>query len=146
MNSYSALSKLEEAVTRQMAFAGTDSAVESAGTAMLAILEPTVRQVVLDLAQQAAQEVSAQLPDYEIDVMVAEGDPELRARPMESTAEATGSYEARLTLRLPDAVKEMVEDAAAGTGDSVNSWVVKALSSKAHIKQVGKKVTGTVDL
>ncbi|MFZ0492276.1 MAG: hypothetical protein WAM81_03640 [Acidimicrobiia bacterium] len=146
MNSYSAFAKLEEAVTRQVEFGGADSAIESAGRAILAILEPTVRQVVLELAQQAAHEMSAQLPDYEIDVVVAEGEPELRVRAVESTSEAAGSYEARLTLRLPDAVKEMVENAAAGTGDSVNSWVVKTLSSKAHVKQVGKIVTGTVDL
>jgi hypothetical protein len=146
MNGYSALTKLEEAVNRQIAFAGADPAVESAGRAILGILESTVQQVVLELAQQAAHEMSAQLPDYEIDVVVAEGDPELRVRPVEPTGEAVGSYEARLTLRLPDAVKEMVENAAAGAGDSVNSWVVKTLSSKAHIRQVGKKVTGTVDL
>jgi len=146
MNSYSALTQLEEAVSRQIAFGGTDPSVESAGRAILAILEPTVRQIVLELAQQAAHETSAQLPDYEVDVIVVEGEPELHVRALEPTSEAAGSYEARLTLRLPDAVKEMVEEAAAGAGDSVNSWVVKTLSSKAHIKQVGKKVTGTVDL
>jgi len=146
MNSYGALTQLEEAVSRQMAFGGTDPSVESAGRAILAILEPTVRQIVMELAQQAAHEMSAQLPDYEIDVIVVEGEPELHVRAVESPNEAAGSYEARLTLRLPDAVKEMVENAAEGAGDSVNSWVVKALSSKAHVKQVGKKVTGTVNL
>jgi molybdopterin-guanine dinucleotide biosynthesis protein len=146
MNSYSALTQLEEAVSRQIAFGGTDPSVESAGRAILAILEPTVRQIVLELAQQAANETSAQLPDYEIDVIVAEGEPELHVRAIEAVGETTGSYEARLTLRLPDTVKEMVENAAAGAGDSVNSWVVKTLSSKAHVRQTGKKVTGTVDL
>lgn len=146
MNTYSVLSQLEESVNRQLAFGGADPGVEAAGRALLAILEPTVRQAVLELAQQAATEVSAQLPDYDIDVVVSDGEPELLVRPVEPTGEATGSYEARLTLRLPDAVKEMIESAAAGSGDSVNSWVVKTLSTKAHVRQVGKKVSGTVEL
>jgi hypothetical protein len=146
MNCYSALSQIEEAVNRQVAFGGGDPGVEAAGRAILAILDPTVRQVVLDLAQQAATEVSAQLPGYDIAVVVSDGDPELHVRPVEAGGEATGSYEARLTLRLPDSVKEMIESAAAGTGDSVNSWVVKTLSTRAHVRQVGKKVSGTVEL
>jgi hypothetical protein len=146
MNTYSAFSKLEEAVGRQLAFGGSDPAVESAGREILAILEPTVRQIVIDLAQQAAVEVSAQVPDYEVDVVMSDGEPELQVKPVEAGGDATGSYEARLTLRLPDNVKELIEGAAAGTGDSVNSWVVKTLSSKASVRRGGKRVSGTVEL
>jgi hypothetical protein len=146
MNSYSVLSQLEEALTRQLALSGGDPSVESAARSLLAVLDPTIRQVVLELAQQAATELSAQLPGYEVDVVVSDGEPELQVRAPEPAAEAPGSYEARLTLRLPETIKEMIENAAADTGDSVNTWVVKTLSSKTHVRTVGKRVSGTVEL
>jgi len=149
MHSLTALAKLEEAITRQIGLSGDDAAVEAAAEAMLGVLDATVRQIVIDLAQQAANEVSAQLPDYEIDVVISDGEPELRVRASDAGGEVTaGSYEARLTLRLPDKVKELIEDAAADTGDSVNSWVVKTLSSRVRVRhdRRGKRVSGTVEL
>ena len=150
MQNFIALSQLEEAITRQVGLSGDDAAVEAAAGVILEVLEPTVRQIVIDLAQQAANEVSAQLPNHEVDVVMSDGEPELRLRASEAGGEvASGSYEARLTLRLPDSVKELIEDAAADTGDSVNSWVVKTLSSRVHVRHSGlsgKKVSGTVEL
>lgn len=147
MQSISALAQLEEAITRQVNLSGDDAAVEAATAVILEVLEPTIRQIVIDLAQQAASEVAAQLPDYEIDVVMADGEPELRLRAAEIGGEvASGSYEARLTLRLPDKIKELIEDAASDTGDSVNSWVVKTLSSKTGARRTGKRVSGTIEL
>jgi hypothetical protein len=36
---------------------------------------------------------------------------------------------ARINLRLPEALKARVEDAAAGAGLSVNAWLVRALGA-----------------
>ncbi len=147
MQGYSALAKLEEAVSRQVELAGDDISVETAAGTILEILEPTIREIVVDLAQQAAAEVAAQLSDYEVDVVISDGEPELRLRESQPSSDvASGSYEARLTLRLPDKIKALIEDAAADTGDSVNSWVVKALSSKTGSARVGRRVSGTVEL
>ncbi|NIA26227.1 MAG: DUF1778 domain-containing protein [Gammaproteobacteria bacterium] len=146
MHSLTALSKLEEAITRQVDLSGDDAAVAAAAEVMLGMLDATVRQIVIDLAQQAATEVSAQLPDHEIDVVMSDGEPELRVRASDAGEVAAGSCEARLTLRLPDKVKELIETAAADTGDSVNSWVVKTLSSRAQVRRSGKRISGTVEL
>jgi len=149
MQSFLALSKLEEAIMRQVGLSGDDAAVAAAAEAMLDVLDATVRQIVVDLAQQAANEVSAQLPDHEVEVVISDGEPELRVRAFDPGGEvAPGSYEARLTLRLPDTVKELIEDAAADAGDSVNSWVVKTLSSRVRVRHGGKgrRISGTVEL
>ncbi|MGH8875701.1 MAG: toxin-antitoxin system HicB family antitoxin, partial [Acidimicrobiia bacterium] len=56
-------------------------------------------------------------------------------------------YEARLTLRLPTSLKELVEEAAGRGGDSINSWVVKTLMSKARTgRPPGRRVSGTFDI
>ncbi|GBD83871.1 hypothetical protein BMS3Abin02_00254 [bacterium BMS3Abin02] len=149
MQSLTVLAKLEEAITRQVGLSGEDAAVEAAAEAMLGVLDATVRQIVIDLAQQAAIEVSAQLPGYEVEVVISDGEPELRVRASEAGGEvAPGSYEARLTLRLPNSIKELIEDAAADTGDSVNSWVVKTLSTRVRVRHggKGKRISGTVEL
>lgn len=147
MQTFGAIAALQEAVARQISLGSIDPAVEAAATAILDIIEPTMRSIVLDLAQQAAVEIAAQLADYEIDVVLVDGEPGFRVRAVETTDDLEpGSYEARLTLRLPEQVKTLVERAAGDTGDSVNTWVVKALSSKARKAPGERRVKGTVEL
>ena len=54
----------------------------------------------------------------------------------------------RARYSVDDGIKELVEQAAGSTGDSVNGWVVKALSSMARTSAriPGRRVTGTVEL
>lgn len=149
MNTTGLVAQLESAVTNQMMLAGSDPAVESAARAILTVLEPALQTAALDLAQQAAQEVEAQLGDQRVEVVVSDGEPSLRlGTPDQEPAIPAEGYEARLTLRLPSRIKELVEEAAGSTGESVNGWVVKALSSKARTSAriPGKRVTGTVEL
>ncbi len=149
MNTTGLLAHLESAVTNQLMLAGNDPSVESAAQAILAVLEPAIQQAAFDLAQQAAAEVEAQLGDQRVEVVISEGEPSLRVEVLDSEpAINTEGYEARLTLRLPTRLKELVEQAAGSTGDSVNGWVVKALSSKAKTstRAPGRRVTGTVEL
>lgn len=127
------LTRLEAALTSQLAMLGGDAAFGASADSLYAALEPAFRQLGLDLAQQAASEVAAQLPDHEVDVVLADGEPSLRVRATEGPARAPlDDLDARLTLRLPESLKRIVEDAADGTGDSVNSWVVKTLATRAH--------------
>lgn len=149
MNTTGLLAQLESAVTNQVMLAGNDPAVESAARVILTVLEPSLQQAAFDLAQQAAAEVEAQLGDQRVEVVISEGEPSLRVGILDSEPSSiTEGYEARLTLRLPARIKELIEQAAGSTGDSVNGWVVKALSSKARTstRTPGRRVTGTVEL
>lgn len=138
-----AMIQLEAALTGQVRLAGGDEAVDEAATTLLSVLEPAIRQLALDLAQQAAQEVVAQAPDLEVEVVLRDGDPVLRVRHHEPEAPRTDPFEARLTLRLPEDLKQQVQDLADASGDSVNSWVVRALSSARSPKPSGGRRSGT---
>ena len=89
----------------------------------------------MDLAEQAACEVRAQLPDRTVDLVLADGDPvAAHRRGARSSAEPTSTEEldARITLRVPPSLKSLIEDAAETAGASVNSWVLDALSRRAR--------------
>ena len=84
MNTTGLLANLESSVTNQVMLAGNDSSVESAAQAILAVLEPALLQAALDLAQQAAAEVEAQLGDQRVEVVVSDGEPSLRVEALDS--------------------------------------------------------------
>jgi len=146
VNAQTIVAKLEAAVEQQLVLSGSDPAVEAAARALLAVLEPSLKEVTTEMAEAAAAEVASQLPDHRVQVVLEEGDPYINVRPME-TEERFGpsDYEARVTVRLPDSLKELVERAADGNGDSVNTWIVKALSSKTR-RGRGNRVSGTYEI
>ncbi len=148
MDISNAFAQIEAAVQQQLVISGSDPTVEAAAEALLAGLKPAIRQVASDFAQEVATEVEAQLPDTRVEVVLTDGEPHLSLRPRESEGPVEpGVYEARLTLRLPDSLKSLVEEAAGGSGDSVNTWVVKTLSTRAkRSKRVGNRVSGTFEI
>ncbi|MCH7669970.1 MAG: DUF1778 domain-containing protein [Acidobacteria bacterium] len=136
---------LEAAVTMQLQLAGGDESVIKAGEVLLASLEPALRQATFALAEQAAHEVSAQLPGHRVEVALRGGEPELviaedRAEPVTPDED----LEARITVRLPTSLKSDLEAAASVYGDSVNAFVIKALRSKAS-RRKSHRFTGTID-
>ena len=87
---------------------------------------------LLDLLGEAALDVNAQLPSGHVEVRLAGREPELVyvAEP-DASAEpqpAADDQSARITLRLPEALKTAVEAAADREGVSTNTWIVRALS------------------
>ena len=115
----------------QLALASDDPAVDAAGDAIIAALDPALQQMGMKLAEQAAAEVAAQLGDHSIEVVLREGEPFLMVRAAEQTV--TISHDdlgARITVRLPENLKSELETAAIDTGDSVNTFVVKAIAGK----------------
>ncbi len=116
----------------------------SAGEALLTALRPALSQAALDLAQQAAEEADAQLPDHEVNVVLQDGEPSLTVRPVESDVTfTTEDLAARMTLRLPKLLKSELEEAAGVTGDSINAYVIKALSGTGRpSRRTGKRITG----
>ena len=147
VNSKAAVARFEAAVTGQAALAGGDPAVESAARALRDALGPAARQLALELAEQAAAEVDAQLPHQQVEVVLRGGQPELvvmtgaegERRP------ADEEYEARISLRLPPSLKVAIEEAARSAGESVNSFLVRDLSRlMARSGRVGKRMRGTL--
>ncbi|MBI5156828.1 MAG: DUF1778 domain-containing protein [Acidimicrobiia bacterium] len=128
--------------------AGGDPEVETAARAILSALGPAVRQLAFDLAEQAAAEVAAQLPGHHVDVVLSAGEPTLRVRSESGATSSTPgeSLDARITLRLPPTLKELIETAAEAKGESVNTWLVKTVSTSADEgRRRNRRVTGTIE-
>ena len=148
MDTSIAMTRLEAAVEQQVLISGGDGEMEAIASALVTTLAPVVHQVALDLAEQAAAEVSAQLAGHEIDVVLSEGEPSLRVRSPEGDNEASAeSLDARITLRLPPTLKEKVEVAADDLGESVNTWLVRILASQAsdRSRKSTRRITGTIE-
>ena len=144
------INAVQATLAAQGSLAGGDVAVEEALDHLVGALGPAIRQAAMDLAEQAAVEVRAQLPDRSVDLVLADGDPSLRiaeiAAPTQSAT--TEDLDARITLRIPPSLKTLIEDAADTAGASVNSWVLDALSRRARKPQQGQgfRMTHSFDL
>jgi hypothetical protein len=107
-----------------------DDAVAAAAERLIAAIRASAGLRLLDALSEAALEVSAQLPTGHIEVRLTGGDPSLvfvAGSDPEPAPTGSEDLSARITLRLPDALKSSVETAAAREGLSVNTWVVRAL-------------------
>lgn len=149
MNVTAVTTSLEARTEAQLRLVG-DAAVEEAGRAILEVLGPALRDAAFELARQAADEVAAQLPDRSVDVVLDGDDPVLRVG---ESAVGTPSVEAsdldaRITLRLPSALKDLIEGAATDGGDSVNAYIVKSLNTEVtgNKKPTPSRVRGSYEL
>jgi uncharacterized protein (DUF1778 family) len=132
----------------QLRLAGDDPSVEAAGEAILAALEPALKQAASALAEQAAAEAGSQMPDHSVDVVLVSGQPTLVVRPTGDVITVnTDDLGARITVRLPEELKDELEIAAADMGDSVNTFVVRALAGKAKRSTTSSRSVfeGTID-
>lgn len=138
-------SEIERALNAQLRLTGEDPAVADAAEAILLGLEPAIERAVMRLAEQAAAEADAQLPGREVGVELREGVPMLAIRDSEASVVVdTDDVEARITLRLSEKLKGVLEDAADESGDSMNTFVVKTLATKAKERGAGRRYSGTI--
>ena len=138
-----ATTRLEGAIQQQVIVAGGDPEVEAAARAILSALEPAVRQLAYDLAEQAAAEVAGAAARPRRSMWCSSDGRARRCgcEPTEgepSSASSGESLDARITLRLPPTLKELIEAAADAKGESVNSWLVP------HRVLVGRRGTAAV--
>ncbi len=143
------LNGLRAALANQGALAGGDPAVDAAVAALIDALGPALHLAAFELAQQAAAELDAQLSDRTVEVVVADGDPALRVTEVGASQSDVSSeeFDARITLRLPPSLKTLIENSATVDGDSVNAWVVDALSKRAKRgADRGRQMTDSFDL
>jgi predicted transcriptional regulator len=123
---------------------GTED-TQAAAQRLAATLEAATRVVLLDLLSAAAGEITRDLAPGSVDLRLrgrevelvvhapsadGEGD-ERTATPLDLDDVSTS----RTTLRLPDALKARVDEAAAADGLSVNSWLVRAVAAALQPKQ-----------
>jgi hypothetical protein len=106
-----------------------DESTGRAADLLSAALAPALARTFLDALAEAALELSNQLEDGRVEVRVTGGDPELvYVRDDPAPAEAADeAFTARITLRLPESLKQRLDAAASAAGASVNTWLVQAL-------------------
>jgi hypothetical protein len=145
--------RLETAVEAQLRLG--DPELASLGAELLEVLRPAIKQTLMDVVEMAAQEVNGQLVGHRVDIRLVEGDPELVVGTDDSRIPPpppplapgdTTDTEARITLRLPGSLKEVIAEAAEVAGDSVNSFVIDALRSRAYERTPSSTVKRTIDL
>ena len=111
---------------------------------LAAALEASLRLRLLEAVTEAAHELTAQLPGH-VDVRLEGGDPSLVYVEAADSVPAVAADDpaARITLRLPEALKASVEAAAAREGLSVNSWLVQAIARSVESRPArGNRLTG----
>lgn len=115
------------------AVAGDDDTTAVVAERLSAAVAPAIQLQLLDVLGQVALEVSSQLPAGRLDLQLAGRDAVLvyREDPAAASPSAPPPADdeagtARLTLRMPEQLKNQVEAAAATTGLSTNSWLVNA--------------------
>src|ERR1700712_2112379 len=138
-----------EALHRQLAAAAEAGGEDARALAerLTAPLDAAARLMLLEVLSAAAGEITSELAPGSVDVRLRGGDPELVVvpPPVEEPAdvgtgaavpnaapgddEVGGGAQARINLRLPDALKSRAEDAAALAGLSVNAWLVRAVAA-----------------
>src|SRR6476659_1570361 len=104
--------------------------VARAGQMLAEALDSSVQLALLDVLSAAAAEITSELDDIVVEVRLARGEPRLNVSHTapEPAAEPAPAEAARITFRLPDALKGRIEAAAAAQHMSVNTWLVRAAS------------------
>ncbi|MFA9430484.1 toxin-antitoxin system HicB family antitoxin [Egicoccus sp. AB-alg2] len=140
---------IETVRERLRALAGLSPEAGRAADAMADALDDGMRVALLDLLGSLAAELTGQLDGMRIEVRVDGRDATLVAVPDEPVAAPPpppSGGDARLTLRLPESLKDAVTQAADRDGVSVNTWIVRGLSAMVHrpptTPVVGSRLTG----
>jgi hypothetical protein len=92
-------------------------------------IESSLGRRLQDALAEATLELNDQLESSHVELRVAGHDLQLVLVREDGTVpeQADEAYSARVTLRLPESLKQRVETAAAREGASVNTWLVQAL-------------------
>jgi hypothetical protein len=106
-----------------------DEATTRAADLLSVAIEASLQRRIQDVLTEAALELNAQLDGAHVEVRIAGRDPELVLVREDGTIpeQADEAFSARITLRLPESLKQRIESAAAREGASVNTWLVQAM-------------------
>ncbi len=132
---------------RQLADAASNGNDDTRAVAerLAAGLDAATRLVLLDALSAAAGEITRdlvpgsvdlRLRGREIEFVVTQGTADSESdEPAVASVDLDDASTSRTTLRLPDALKARVDDAAAADGLSVNTWLVRAVAAALEPKQ-----------
>jgi hypothetical protein len=135
------LSPYLETLRRELAASAAPGGPEvlHAAELLTGSLDAAARLTLLELLSDAAAEITTRLGSASVDVRLHGRDAdfmvtELSAPEDEPAAPVgppvvDGGDLTRITLRLPEPVKEQIERAAATEGVSVNAWLVRAVAT-----------------
>lgn len=158
------LSPIVEGISEDLRRAGALGGDETRRIAELLVgsIESSLGLHLLDALHEAARELSESLEGATVDVRLKGRDPVLSLvvtgrgdEPEASEGEAMAGYAddelARLTLRLPEGLKNQVERAAARAGASINSWIVSTVARALEVpsppqagRRLPRRITGYV--
>jgi hypothetical protein len=121
------------------AAASGGEAMVDAAERLATTLEAAVRMVLLEALSDAAAEISTELDGGAVEVRLKGREPQFvvtapaaaaaggDARPADDSDEtADDGITVRITLRLPEGLKQRVEEAANRSRQSLNTWLVEA--------------------
>ncbi len=132
---------------RQLADAAASGTEDTRAVAerLAAGLDAATRLVLLDALSAAVGEITRDLAPGSVDLRLrgrevefvvsqpnADADPE--ERPV-ATVDLDDASTSRTTLRLPDTLKALVDEAATADGLSVNTWLVRAIAAAVQPRQ-----------
>lgn len=109
-----------------------DDSLQDAAHRLSRTIASAVRTHVLEALGQAAMELSQQLDRSRVEVRLSGSDAELVVVRDEAEwqTQADDDNSARISLRLPEAMKARAEAAAAAEGVSTNTWLVRTIASR----------------
>src|SRR2546423_1167776 len=137
------LSPYLEALRRDLAAAAAPGGPDLARAAdtLAGSLDAAARLCLRDALPAPAAELTPRLESAsgevrlrgrEADLVVTEETPSEAVAPAAPAPPTDGADLARVTLRLPESLKELVEQAASAEGMSVNAWLVRAVNAAVH--------------
>jgi hypothetical protein len=132
---------------RQLADAAAHGTEDTRAVAdrLAAGLDAATRLVLLDALSAAVGEITRDLAPGAVDIRLRGREVEFVVTPPPAetdsderpvaTVDLDDASTSRTTLRLPDALKARVDEAAAADGLSVNTWLVRAVAAALQPKQ-----------
>ena len=106
-----------------------DETTSRAAELLSMAIEASLARRIQDVLAEAVLELNDQLETAHVEVRIAGRDLQLVVVHEDGSAPepVDEAFSARITLRLPESLKQRVESAAAREGASVNTWLVQAL-------------------
>ena len=106
-----------------------DETTSRAAELLSVALESSLARRLQDILAEAALELNNQLSDGHVEIRIAGRDLELVVVREDGAAPeaADEAFSARITLRLPESLKQRIESSASRESTSVNTWLVQAL-------------------
>lgn len=112
------------------------------GERLTLALEPALRLRLLEAISAAAAEIEGQLPGLSIKTSLTDDGVAFEVQTT-GAQEVAGELDARITLRLPEELKLRIETAAARSGLSLNTWLVRELTRSTTTElTIGKTLRG----